>query len=170
MKKDRSPRSPRRERRTAGRAQDPDVGDPYLARHKPSGSSVCSECGAVFEEGRWSWGERPPKARETICPACHRIRDRYPAGLLTLSGPFARAHKEEILRLARHNEEQEKREHPLNRIMEIEEKDDAIVVSTTDIHLPRRIGRAISGAYDGDLAIHFDEDGYFIRVDWTSKD
>lgn len=170
MKKNGSPRSPRRERRTSGRAQDPDIGDPYVARHKPSSSSVCSECGAVFHEGRWGWGERPPKANETICPACHRVRDKYPAGLLTLRGPLSGAHKQEILRLARHNEDQEKREHPLNRIMGIEEKDDAIVISTTDIHLPRRIGKAISDAYRGDLAIHFDEDGYFIRVDWTSKD
>ena len=34
----------------------------------------------------------------------------------------------------------EKREHPLNRIMAIEREGDALVVKTTDIHLPRRIG------------------------------
>jgi len=170
MKQDRSPRTPRRKRRTAGRAQDTGIGDPYQARHKPASPSVCSECGAVFEKGRWSWGERPPDAKETICAACHRIKDKYPAGLLTLSGPFARTHKEEILHLARHNENQEKQEHPLNRIMGIEEKDEAVVISTTDIHLPRRIGKAIGDAYGGEVDIHFDEDGYFIRVNWTRED
>jgi NMD protein affecting ribosome stability and mRNA decay len=170
MKQDSSPRNPRRQRRTAGRAQDPGIGDPYQAKHKPGGPSVCSECGAVFADGRWTWGERLPDAEETICAACHRIKDKYPAGLLTLSGRFARTHREEILRLARHNEDQEKQEHPLNRIMEIEEKNETVVISTTDIHLPRRIGKAIGDAYGGELDFHFDEDGYFIRVDWARED
>ena len=170
MKQHTSPRASRHKRRIGGRAQDPDIGDPYQARHKPAGPSVCSECAAVFQEGHWSWRARPPECEVTICPACHRIKDRYPAGLLTLNGPFVHKHKEEILRLARHNEELEKQEHPLNRIMEIEERDEEIVISTTDIHLPRRIGEAMHHAYHGQLDFRYDEDSYFIRVDWTRED
>ena len=84
-----------------------------------------------------------------------------------LCGSFAEAHKEEMLRLARHQEEVEKKEHPLNRIMSIEEDAEGITINTTDIHLPRRIGETIERAFHGKLAAHFEEDGYFVRVNWT---
>jgi hypothetical protein len=170
MKRHTSARASRHKRRIGGRAQDPDIGDPYQARHKPAGPTVCSECAAVFQEGHWSWRAPLSECEETICPACHRIRDKYPAGSLTLKGRFVQEHKAEILRLARHNEELEKQEHPLNRIMEIEEKDEGVVISTTDIHLPRRIGEALYHAYRGQLAFRYDKDSYFIRVDWARED
>jgi uncharacterized protein (UPF0248 family) len=82
-------------------------------------------------------------------------------------GDFATSHKDEIIHLARHQEEQEKAEHPLHRIMEIEERDGAIVVRTTDIHLPRRIGEALRHAYHGELEFHYAQEAYFIRVRWS---
>jgi hypothetical protein len=63
-----------------------------------------------------------------------------------VSGSFAVSHRTEILKLARHQEQQENREHPLHRIMGIEEKVDSIVIKTTDIHLPRAIGEALHHA------------------------
>lgn len=42
------------------------------------------------------------------------------------------------------------------------------MITTTDIHLPRRIGEAVKRAYHGNLKEHFEEDGYFVRVDWES--
>jgi len=144
--------------------------DPYKARHKPRNPSLCPGCGAVFMAGRWRW-ELPEDGgeiagRET-CPACQRIADHFPAGEVTLAGDFPAAHREELLALVRATETQEKREHPLGRIMEIEEADGRIVIRTTDIHLPRRIGHALTGAYKGELATHYDEAGHFVRVAWT---
>ncbi len=43
------------------------------------------------------------------------------------------------------------------------------MVSTTDIHLPRRIGEALKRAYDGMLELDYDEDGYFLRASWTRE-
>jgi hypothetical protein len=43
------------------------------------------------------------------------------------------------------------------------------VISTTDIHLPRRIGEALKRAFHGELDMHFDEAGYFVRVDWGAR-
>jgi hypothetical protein len=40
--------------------------------------------------------------------------------------------------------------------------------NTTDIHLPRRIGEAVKRAFHGTLDEHFDEGGYFVRVNWVS--
>ena len=123
----------------------------------------------MFHEGRWHWAPRPESAHEELCQACHRINDRYAAGEVTIAGAFVLRHKDEILHLGRHQEEQEKTEHPLRRIMEIEERDGAIVVRTTDIHLPRRIGEALRHAFLGELDFHYDEEAYFIRVRWTRE-
>ena len=128
---------------------------------------MCPQCGAVFHEGRWHWAPRPDDAHEELCQACHRINDRYAAGELTITGNFVVHHKDEILHLARHQEEQEKAEHPLHRIMGIEERDGVVVVRTTDIHLPRRIGEALRHAYRGELDCRYGEEAYFIRVKWT---
>lgn len=81
-------------------------------------------------------------------------------------GSFARQHKDEITGLARNEEAAEKSEHPLNRIASIEESDEGLVIHTTDIHLPRRLGEALRRAFHGTLDMHFDEAGYFVRVDW----
>jgi hypothetical protein len=71
--------------------------------------------------------------------------------------------------LARHQEEAEKGEHPLNRIINIDEDADGIVINTTDIHLPRRIGEAVERAFRGSLIEDFDQGGYFVRVKWTAR-
>jgi hypothetical protein len=56
------------------------------------------------------------------------------------------------LSIWRNLEQAEKQEHPLNRIMTIErEEPDTLVITTTDVHLPRRIGTAIHHAFHGDL-------------------
>jgi hypothetical protein len=47
-----------------------------------------------------------------------------------------------------------------------DEGDDGLVITTTDVHLPRRIGEAVHHAFHGDLKVHYDEENYFARVDW----
>lgn len=154
-------------RRRWGRAQQDDSHDPYKAAAKPRETTVCPQCGAVFHQGRWQWTDRPPGAHEMLCQACHRINDHYPAGILTLTGAFVGGHRDELVRLARRQEEAERPEHPLNRIMGIEdEAPDRLIISTTDIHLPRRIGEAVARAYHGEVNEQFAEDEYFVRVNW----
>jgi hypothetical protein len=161
----------RRDRRILGRAQDDGIGDPYKLRRKLREPTRCPACGAVYHQGRWQWMELPPAgAHEELCQACHRINDKYPAGVVTLEGPEVREHEEEIVNLARNLEQTEKHEHPLNRIMAIDmERPDKLVITTTDVHLPRRIGTAVHHAFHGNLKLHFDEDDYFMRVDWTRE-
>lgn len=158
-------------RRVWGRAQQAD-GDPYRLKAKPSEPAVCSGCGAVYHHGRWQWGEAAKDAHQLTCPACHRIEDDVPAGVVTLSGKFLQQHGDEIMHLIKAQEHAENSEHPLNRVMDIErdEKAGTTTVRTTDVHLPRRIGDAIRSAYRGTLAEHFDEDGYFVRVNWHRDD
>ncbi len=156
-----------RVRRRFGRAQEPHIIDPYRQTRKLSEPTVCSECGAVFKNGQWRWTERPAEADLVTCQACHRMRDNYPAGEVTLSGAFVQEHRAELLAVARHNESSENKEHPLNRIMGIDDDGTKIVIRTTDIHLPRRIGAAIHDAYQGKLDVQYDPGTYFVRIGWA---
>jgi hypothetical protein len=141
--------------------------DPYRERGKLAEPTACPECAAVFREGRWCWAAAPADAPRSLCPACQRIRDDYPAGHLTVNGAFAREHREEILGLARNVETREKTEHPLKRIMATREAGDALVITTTDMHLARSIGDSLHSAYDGDLDYEYAKDETLLRLTWT---
>ncbi len=142
------------------------IHDPYATQSKLQEPSACPDCSAVWKAGRWTWMRAPADAHVEVCPACRRVADSYPAGELTISGSFLREHREEILHLARNTETTEKAEHPLHRIINIADGDDAVTVTTTDIHLPRRIGEALHHAYEGRFDFDYDEEGYFIRCRW----
>ncbi len=141
--------------------------DPYKARQKLREPATCRQCGAVFADGRWQWLEKVPEAAgQEICPACHRSNDKYPAGEIILSGSFMEAHRNEVLSLIRNTQEQQNTEHPLSRIIDVSEANGTTVVTTTDIHLPRRIGHALEHAFKGKADVHYKEEEYFITVRW----
>jgi hypothetical protein len=146
------------------------VHDPYKSKYKPPEPSVCPVCNAIFQGGRWQWAESwPADSHHEICQACQRVRDGYPAGVLTLQGGFVRTHKDEILNLARNHEQEEKAEHPLHRIMQIEAGPMAIAIKTTDIHLPHRIGEALRRAFKGELDVRYEDGACFVRVNWNRE-
>jgi NMD protein affecting ribosome stability and mRNA decay len=167
MKQSSLSQRPRRVRRISGRAQEDHILDPYQRQKKLHEDTVCPQCGAVYRDGRWQWVARAEGVAEEPCPACRRIHDKFPAGIITLRGDFAREHKDEIIHLVRHQEEAEKNQHPLNRIMNIEEDAEEIVINTTDIHLPRRIAEAIKRAFHGEMKEEFKNDEYFVRIYWS---
>lgn len=143
------------------------IHDPYKLRQKLREPTRCPQCGAVFQNGRWTWSRAPVlDPEEELCQACQRINDGYPAGEVHVGGAFVSAHKNEIVGLMRNIEQAENGNHPLNRIMAIDETDDGLLVTTTDIHLPHAIGHALKDAWEGDLGVHYDEEGYFARIEW----
>jgi hypothetical protein len=121
----------------------------------------------AFHRGRWTWDTNPADAHETLCSACRRIYDKYPKGLVTIKGPFKDTQHEQLIGGVNNTEEKKKKEHPLSRIMAIEFQPEGLVISTTNTHLPRRIGDATKHAYHGELALHYDQEQQFIRVTWT---
>jgi NMD protein affecting ribosome stability and mRNA decay len=159
-------RQPRHEQRHEQRRAAPGK-DPYRPLRKPAGATRCTDCGAVFHRGRWTWRVTPQHAASGLCPACRRIRERLPAGFLRLTGAFAREQREELVRRARHCEAQERAEHPLQRIMAIEPLDGGLLLTTTDSHLARRIGEALRDAYQGELHYHYTRGERLLRVTWS---
>jgi hypothetical protein len=147
------------------------IHDPYRSRAKVRTPRRCPGCGATYLRGHWRWqGLTPPATTTMVCPACRRVSDRYPAGELIVSGSFAVAHADEILNLLRNVEAAENREHPLHRIMDVRRRGGTIEVTTTDVHLPRRMGHALEDAWRGALKTHYDEQGCYARVTWERND
>jgi len=140
--------------------------DTYKTRGKLSEPTVCRECSAVFHKGRWQWLARPAGADETLCPACHRIHDKYPGGYLTLRGPFQKEHRDEVINLVHHIEEREKAGHPLRRIMSVDQQGDNILITTTAMEMAREIGDAVHHAYKGELCYQYTDEANILRVEW----
>jgi NMD protein affecting ribosome stability and mRNA decay len=143
------------------------VHDAYRIKGKLAEPTACPQCGAVYHQGRWQWLKAPEGAHQHSCPACLRIHDRFPAGFLTLDGGFFATHHDEIMHLVRNVEKRERENHPLKRIMDTEEKDGTMLVTTTEIHLAREIGEAIHHAYQGELEFHYNPEQNLLRVHWT---
>lgn len=142
------------------------VHDPYQERYKPEGSSFCPTCSAIFKRGRWTWGNKTADAKQHTCPACKRIQDNFPAGYITLRGTFVDANRDMLIALIRHEETQARNARPLERIIEIRVGGGDVLVTTTDVHLPQRIGHALQSAYHGTLVIQRTPDDYQTRVTW----
>ncbi|HEX9870686.1 MAG TPA: hypothetical protein VGC99_19250 [Candidatus Tectomicrobia bacterium] len=93
-----------------------------------------------------------PRHRQSGSLSC-----RIPSRTVALDGP------------ARHEEATEKAAYPLHRIMDIETRTDGILITTTDIHLPRRIGEALHHAYRGELEVHSVDEDRSLRVHWQRE-
>jgi NMD protein affecting ribosome stability and mRNA decay len=143
------------------------VHDSYKSKQKLPEPTRCPDCGAVYGGGRWTWGAAPADAHEVRCPACHRIHDRFPAGYVTFKGAFIGTHRDDILHLVRNREATEKAEHPLQRIIAIEDVEDGVLVTTTDTHLARNIAEAVQSAYKGELDFHYNREENLLRATWS---
>jgi hypothetical protein len=121
----------------------------------------------VWHRGRWTWAAPPAGAHVARCPACKRIRDGFPGGFVTIKGDFFDAHRDEIVGRVRNCEAAQRRDHPLQRIMNIEPAGGGLLVTTTDAHLARRIGEALHHAYKGRMEFRYNEADNLLRVSWT---
>jgi hypothetical protein len=140
--------------------------DPYQAKGKYKEPTVCRACNAVFHRGRWHWSDVPQGAQLATCPACLRAHEKLPAGFLTLEGEFLAAHRDEIVSLLHNEADHERREHPMNRIIAVETEGARTIVTTTDIHLPQRLGNALKHAFQGTLNVEYADSDYTVRANW----
>ncbi len=149
--------------------------DPYISAGNESELSRCIDCNAVYHNKRWYMDFKLPEShagdfREVICPACRRIRDRHPGGIVKLQGNFLEEHREEIINLIRHEETNAISLNPLERIMEIEGSGQNMEITTTTEKLAQKIGKAVHSAYSGDIEYKWSEDVKLTRVYWYRND
>jgi len=140
--------------------------DVYVDRQKYAELTLCIRCKSLYVNGRWTWEEREQVAGRAVCPACKRIADNYPAGIIELSGEFFTGHQDEIMNLILNIEKQEKARHALERIIRTIPVTGRMAVTTTGIHLARRIGEALARSYKGDLSFDYLDTDKGIRVTW----
>jgi len=162
-----NPQRRRSTQRIAGHAQEDHILDPYQHRQKLAEDTLCPECGAVFHGTRWQRSAAKKDAPQRMWPACRRTAAGFPAGIVILRGLISRSQREDLVGLVRHQEEAEKTSIRSTGSSASTMIRRGLVITTTDIHLPRRIGEAVKRAFHGALEIDFDENEYFVRVDWT---
>jgi NMD protein affecting ribosome stability and mRNA decay len=167
MRRTRSKTHPGASKPRESASNKPSRRDPYVTKAKLAEPSVCGTCGLSYRRGRWVLGRGSAQARRVTCPACQRIADRYPAGIIKLSGAYLRAHREEIEHLIRHVEQREQRNHPLKRVMDLRPTRSGLEVTTTDAKLARGIGVALRRAHHGELDYVWSEVESVMRVSWS---
>jgi NMD protein affecting ribosome stability and mRNA decay len=154
-----------------------DSHDPYAPKIDPGEVAVCTTCHAIFHRRHWFFDpevyfheSQQPETQKIECPACHKIRDRFAEGRVTLQpSSFLTAHREEILHLIYNEEERAKGINPLERIVEMIESDDGMVITTTNEKLAQRIGRTLKSTFQGQTTYHW-SDPKFLSVVWHRAD
>lgn len=143
--------------------------DVYQGKGGVEGAAQCA-CGAVFRNKRWyreGGGAVATGGHGVVCPACRRIADRNPAGVVFLRGGYLAEHGAEIENLVRNTAEAAARTHPLGRVMELSREGDGVTITTTDIKLAQKIGREVFKAHGGELHFRWTDDEDLVRVTWS---
>lgn len=70
------------------------------------------------------------------------------------------------MRLLEHRAERARTEHPLQRIMAIEEREGGVLVTTTDVHLARGLAEALHHAHQGELSLRYEDAQNLLRAHW----
>ena len=138
----------------------------YRKATKPSGAQRCTECGLVEYRGRWS--RRAPgrlRLADGLCPACRRVRERYPAGTVRVPKKLC-GDRDALVRLIRNTEKAEAAEHPLERLMDIKESGGNLVVTTTGVHLARQVAHQLARQFHRKPHFRYAEGESLVRVDW----
>ena len=151
--------------------------DPYTSRGAKGKIEICGSCRAVHRNKRWyaddamfRAAQNDPSAMRTACPACLKIRDHFPGGIVTLKGDFVLPHKDELMNLIRNEEERARGFNPLERVMSIKENGfGGMIISTTNEKLAQRLGRAIKKAFHGAVTYRWSHDNKLVRVEWLRE-
>lgn len=142
--------------------------EPYLPKRGLQEGTTCKGCGIIYHNKRWQMETAGlPHNAETLCPACQRMEDHNPAGVVTLSGPYLASHKEEILNTISQEEAKHRQKNPLGRIMEISDDHGEITVTTTEDKLAQKLGREIYKSQRGELHYKWSHEQRMVRVEWN---
>ena len=144
------------------------LGGPNQKPGKYRLNTRCPRCSLLFEDGVWKRSVSSHARGQTwrLCPACLQIRDRQVGGIVQLSGAFAGSHRQELLNRIRNVEKQTREERPLERIINLKQNREGIIVSATTEHLVARMGKSILRDFGGELDLRYAPDDKFALVYW----
>jgi len=141
--------------------------DVYLPKRGLPEGAMCKGCGIVYHNKRWQTESvATGSGCQVLCPACQRMADHNPGGVVTLSGPYLASHKEEILNAIRQQEAKSREKNPIGRIMEIKDEAGRITVTTTEDKLAQKLGREVYRSQKGELHYQWSHDQHMVRVEW----
>ncbi len=165
-----------RDRHYVRRGVKPHLQDPYLLRSAYKEPTVCPTCKLIYHNKRWFWDDKlmdkfdKQDVNYQKCPACRKIEDRYPMGILHISGGFVSQHKDDILRLLKNEEKRAMEKNPLERTISTQEDDEGVIsVETTSEALVLRMGRVLTRAYSGEVEYKFSDTQKLVRVEWKRE-
>lgn len=148
-------------------------GDPYIVKTRNNHMAVCKKCHTVYYKKRWYIDEDlyekkllMKKTERVVCPACRKIKDNFPGGIVKLRGAFLKAHKDEIINLIRNEEERARGFNPLERIIKIIDVNNELEITTTNEKLAQRIGKSLHKAYQGKIEYKWSNDTKLLRANW----
>ena len=147
--------------------------DPYLLTAGINGAAVCKKCHATFHNKRWTMDEELYKKKaarkdtnKIICPACRKVKDNFPGGIVRIKGEFFVHHRNEILNLIKNEEQRAKGFNPLERIMRIDDVGSGLEITTTNEKLAQRIGKSLQKAFQGRVLYKWSDDTKLLRTEW----
>ena len=150
----------------------------YLPRRSPKGLLSCRDCGSVYYRRRWTL-DPPRQIRERIessngvvlafCPACRKVREKFPFGELRMIG-VKQGESRELFQLLRNEEQRAREKNPLERIMSITTENDGLRVETTTEKLAQRLGRCLRKARGGKVSYKWSHNNKYARVVWEKRE
>ncbi len=147
--------------------------DPYEMFKAPKEPAICRRCKAIYADKRWHVDSEEarklassPRTQKIVCPACQKIKDDYPEGIVTLKWADLREHEAEIRGLIANVESRAFSVNPLERVMKITRLRNDLEVQTTNDRLAQRIGRELVRAYKGKVTTHWAHRDMLARVAW----
>jgi hypothetical protein len=131
-------------------------------------NTKCPGCSLLFDDGVWK-NKLPAKGQEQpekLCPACQQTQVGHLGGIVQFRGAFTGRHRQELLNRIRNVEKMTREGRPLERIVEMKEDNEGIVVSATTEHLVARIGKSIQRDFGGSLSLRYALEDKFVLAHW----
>lgn len=147
--------------------------DPYLPESGRKEPAVCKECHAIYRQK--SWHILPEEAAllindpETLlvkCPACLKIAEHYPEGIVTLRGDYLWKHEGEIRNILSNEAQKVMAKNPASRIIQMVKSKETLIIETTEQKLAEHLGRSLNRAHSGDLDVQWSRSPRICRVNW----
>jgi|Deesub1362B_J571_1020462.scaffolds.fasta_scaffold00043_64 NMD protein affecting ribosome stability and mRNA decay len=146
--------------------------DPYMDKNSYRDPTICPGCGLIFHQKRWLKDEKIAhrlkdqgvEFNRKDCPACRKIKDNYPLGILEIEAEYVKTKREELKNLITNVTEREEWRNPLERIMKLNFDEKRLYIETTTEHLAKKIGNSVRKAFGGELKITFSDKQKLIRV------